>query len=251
MTEIPSVDSLIAEQRAKKKAAKLKQIKRFLLSFGVVLALGLSIYLFIQTDFFNVKRVEVSGNQVLKTDYLQNLLWSNVHDKTGLTSGIELSKEIEHEKLIDSYKIEYPHFNEIMVLVKEHRVLAHLMDQRLLLLENSKVVEFDENIMLYPVGVPLIFGYEDEIAYERLSNALLALTAENLILVSEIKRDAKSYDVYYAHLRMMDGIQVFTALSTIHVLNDYLRIRNALNPDHDCIAIDEITAVPYSFSCAS
>lgn len=251
MTDIPSVDSLIAEQRAKKKAAKLKKIKRFLISLSVVLVLGLSAYIFIETDLFNIKKIEVSGNQILKTEYLQALLKSNVHDKIGLTSGMHLSSELEQERLIASYRIVYPQFNEIMIRVKEHRVLAHLLDQQLLLLENAEVVEFDMDVMIYPVGVPLINGYDDEIAYTRLTNALLSLTPENLMLISEIKREAKSYDMYYAHLRMMDGIQVYTALSTIRVLNDYLRIRNALNPDHDCIAIDEITAVPYSFSCAS
>ncbi|HCT63122.1 MAG TPA: hypothetical protein DIC19_03380 [Erysipelotrichaceae bacterium] len=251
MTEVPSVDVLIAEQRAKKKALKLIKFKRFLVSMMIIVIFGGSVYGVIRLDYFNLKKIDVTGNRFLKTEYLQDIMWSQMQDKVGLTSGMRLSALIDEETLIASYSIRYPRFNEIMVSVTEYRTLAHLIDQNQVLLENNQVVSFDASKMIYPIGVPLISGYEDAIAHERLTEALLSLSAENLMNISELKRDPKSYDAYYAHLRMMDGIQVYTALSSLHVLNDYLKIRNALSPEHDCIAIDEITAVPYSFSCAS
>jgi cell division septal protein FtsQ len=251
MTEVPSVDVLIAEQRAKKQAIKRYKLKRLFISLIVLLLLAGSCYGVIRFDHFNLKRIDVTGNRILKTEYLQELLWSQVQRKVGLTSGLQLSSRINDETLIASYSIRYPRFNEILVSIHEHRILAHLIDQNLILLENNQVVDLDASTMSYPIGVPLISGYADEIAYERLADALLTLSVENLMNISELKREPKSYDAYYAHLRMMDGIQVYTALSSLHVLNDYLKIRNALNPEHDCIAIDEITAVPYSFSCAS
>ena len=42
---------------------------------------------------------------------------------------------------------------------------------------------------------------------------------------------------------------VFKKLADFDAIQEFRN--NALNPEHDCIAIDEITAVPYSFSCAS
>ena len=251
MTEVPSVDVLIAEQRAKKKALKRIKLKRFLISFLFLLVLVGSSYVVIRFDYFDIRKIDVTGNRVLKSTYLQEILWSNTQSKVGLTSGVRLSEKIDEEALIASYSIKYPHFNEILVQVTEYRILAHLTDQNTVLLENNLVVNLDASTMNYPIGVPLISGYTDPIAHERLAEALLSLSPENLMNISELKSEPKSYDAYYAHLRMMDGIQVYTALSSLHVLNDYLKIRNALNPKHDCIAIDEITAVPYSFSCAS
>ncbi len=251
MTEIPSVDVLIAEQRAKKQAMKRIRIKRFLISMLFILCFVGSTLGIIRFDIFNIKKIDVIGNRVLKTAYLQENLWSQTLSKVGLTSGVHLSAKIEDEALIASYSIRYPRFNEIMIQITEYRILAHLIDQNQLLLENNQVVDLDVSSMNEPIGVPLISGYSDPVAHERLAEALLSLSAENLMNISELKREPKSYDSYYAHLRMMDGIQVYTALSSLHVLNDYLKIRNALNPEHDCIAIDEITAVPYSFSCAS
>lgn len=251
MTEVPSVDVLIAEQRAKKQALKRMRLKRFFISLLLLLLLAGSSYAVIRFDYFDLKKIDVTGNRVLKSSYLQEILWLNTQSKVGMTSGMRLSQKLDEEALIASYTITYPHFNEVLVHVNEYRILAHLIDENLVLLDNNQVINLDTSTMNYPIGVPLISGYTDAIAHERLAEALLSLSAENLMNISELKSEPKSYDAYYAHLRMMDGIQVYTALSSLHVLNDYLKIRNALNPEHDCIAIDEITAVPYSFSCAS
>lgn len=251
MSDVPSVNVLIAEQRAKKKALKYHKIKRYFISFFVVLILSASSYGVLRFDAFSINKIDVTGNRVLKTSYLQKILWAQARGRIGLTSGMRLSALIDEEALIASYVIRYPRFNEIVLEITEYRILAHLMDQNQVLLENNQVVDLDASSMKKPIGVPLISGYSDAIAHERLAKALLSLTAESLLNISELRREPKSFDAFYAQIRMLDGIKVYTALSSLHVLNDYLKIRNALNPEHDCIAIDEITTVPYSFSCAS
>ena len=95
MTEVPSVDVLIAQQRAKKKALKRIKLKRFLISFLFLLVLVGSSYAVVRFDYFNLKKIDVTGNRVLKTSYLQEILWSTTQRKVGLTSGIRLSEKID------------------------------------------------------------------------------------------------------------------------------------------------------------
>ena len=90
MTEVPSVDVLIAQQRAKKKALKRIKFKRFLISFLLLLVLVGSGYVVIRFDYFAIKKIDVTGNRVLKSTYLQEILWSNTQSMMTLSLIIQI-----------------------------------------------------------------------------------------------------------------------------------------------------------------
>ncbi|HET6785527.1 MAG TPA: FtsQ-type POTRA domain-containing protein [Erysipelotrichaceae bacterium] len=249
MTNIPSVDELISESRNEKlKSRKKKIIKVLLTIIGIFIVVGIGYYYFFQRNS-SIEKIKLQGN----TNVTQSVVESSINSLKSkynlLDFGFILSEELESNPLIKSLQMKYSKGNELLITIEEFGVLAYLNNQQSVLLENGKLYSFNE---FEPISInELIFvnGYDDELAYTRLASSLNELTSSTKLMISEIIQDEKSYDVYYAKLIMYDGITVYTSLSTINVLEDYASIRQALNPEHACIAIDEIKAVPYSFSC--
>ena len=163
--------------------------------------------------------------------------------------GLDISKELESNPLIKHIKLDYKRFNELDVFIEENRVLAYLNDLNSVLLENGKLYSFNDYQSISLKELIVVSGYQNELEYLKLKDVLSELKESTILLISEIIQEEKSYDKFYAKLIMYDGIIVYSSLNTLKVLDDYAAIRSALNPEHHCIAIDEIKSVPYSFSC--
>ncbi len=249
MTNVPSVDELISESRNEKlKSRKKKIIKVLLTMIGVFIVFGIG-YLYFYQRNSSIQKTKLQGNINVSQSVVETSINSVKSKYNLLDFGFVLSEELESNPLIKSLQMKYSKGNELLITIEEYGVLAYLNNQQSVLLENGKLYSFNE---YEPISInELIFvnGYDDELAYNRLASSLNELTSSTKLMISEIIQDEKSYDVYYAKLIMYDGITVYTSLSTINVLEDYASIRQALNPEHMCIAIDEIKAVPYSFSC--
>jgi cell division septal protein FtsQ len=249
MTNIPSVDELISESRNEKlKSRKKRIIKGLLTTIGILIIIGIGYYYFFQSDS-KIQKIKLQGNTNVTQSVVESSINSFKSDYNLFDFGFILSEDLESNPLIKSLHMKYSKPKELVITIEEYEVLAYLSNIQSVLLENGKLYSFND---YEPISInELIFvsGYEDELAYTRLATSLNELTSSTKLMISEIIQDEKSYDVYYAKLIMYDGITVYTSLSTINVLEDYASIRQALNPEHTCIAIDEIKAVPYSFSC--
>jgi len=249
MSNVPSVDELISESKNEKKLIKKKRIIKVLSSVIGILILALLTYYYFVSEYSNLNTIRVIGNQNISEVYVKEKINSIKSDYSILDFGFNLSTEIEQNPLIKSVKFEYPKNNELNVYIDEYKVVAYLNDIESVLLENGKLYSFDEYESISISELIYVTGYIDELAYNRLSVSLLELSDSTKLMISEIIQEEKSYDVYYAKLIMYDGITVYSSLNTLKVLEDYASIRAALNPEHKCIAIDEIKSVPYSFSC--
>lgn len=249
MTNVPSVDELISESRNEKLKHRKKKIIKFSLTLICLVSIGLSIYFYVNNQSMHINKIEISGNVNISNDVIKKSIINAKSKYNILDFGFILSSELELNPLLKSIKLEYTKRNEIKVEIEEYQVLAFIDDLNRVLIENGDTYSFDE---FEPISInQLIYvnGYTDKLANNRLAKALNTLSASTKLMISEIVQEEKSYDVYYAKLIMYDGIIVYSSLNTLNVLEDYASIRSALNPEHTCIAIDEIKSVPYSFSC--
>lgn len=249
MTEIPSVNELISESRNEKKLIRKKKIIKVLLTLITISLIIFSIYLYISRPFSKLNKINVYGNNYISESYVQESLINASSDYSLLDFGFTLTKEIELNPLVKSIELIYDNTSKLNVYIEEFDVLAYLKDLHGVLIETGDLYSFD---VFEPISLKeliYITGYDEEIEYLRLKDALIELDESTKLMISEIIQEEKSYDRYYAKLIMYDGIIVYSSLSTLKVLDDYAAIRSALNPEHQCIAIDEIKSVPYSFSC--
>jgi cell division protein FtsQ len=249
MSNVPSVDELITESKNEKKLIKKKRIIKVLSSLIGILILVLLTYTYFISKYSSLNNIRVIGNQNISEVYVKERINSIKSKYSIFDFGFNLSAEIEKNPLIKSVKFEYPKNNEFNVYIDEFKVLAYLNDINSVLLENGKLYSFNEYESISISELIYVTGYTDELAYNRLALSLIELSDSTKLMISEIIQEEKSYDVYYAKLIMYDGITVYSSLITLKVLEDYASIRGALNPEHKCIAIDEIKSVPYSFSC--
>lgn len=249
MSNVPSVDDLISKSKYEKKLIKKKKIIKILSTLVGIIILFLLIYFYFNSKYSNLNNIRVIGNQNISEIYVESSI-NNIKSKYSILDlGFNLSAEIEQNPLIKSVRFEYSKNNELNVYIYEYKVLAYLNDINSVLLENGKLYSFNEYDSFSINELIYVSGYTDELAYNRLSLSLLELSDNTKLMISEIIQEEKSYDVYYAKLIMYDGITAYSSLTTLKVLEDYASIRGALNPEHKCIAIDEIKSVPYSFSC--
>ena len=249
MTEIPSVDELISETRNEKKLNRKRKLIKVLLTLIGLSIFSFSIYFYLVNPISNLSKINVYGNNTINELYLKESVLNSSSHYSILDFGFTLTQELESNPLIKSVHLDYINTSELNITIEEYGVLAYLNDLQGVLLNTGKLYSFNEYEPISLKELIYITGYDEEIEYLRLKDALIDLDDSTKLMISEIIQEEKSYDKFYAKLIMYDGIIVYSSLSTLKVLDDYASIRSALNPEHQCIAIDEIKSVPYSFSC--
>ncbi len=249
MTEIPSVDELISESRNEKKLNRKRKLIKVLFTLIGLTIFTFSIYYYLSHPISKLSKINVYGNNTINELYLKESVLNSSSQYSILDFGFSLTKEIESNPLIKSVKLDYINSDELNIIIEEYGVLAYLNDLQGVLVDTGKLYSFSDFEPISLKELIYITGYDEEIEYLRLKDALIELDDSTKLMISEIIQEEKSYDKYYAKLIMYDGIIVYSSLSTLKVLDDYASIRSALNPEHQCIAIDEIKSVPYSFSC--
>jgi|GEM_PF-1494796 len=249
MTEIPSVDELISNSRNEKKLNRKRKVIKVLLTIVSFLIFSFSVYYYFNAPISKLNKINVYGSSNISESFVRNHLFNASAKFSILDFGFILTRDIEKNPLLKSIELKYNKSNELNVYIHEYDVLAYINDLQAVLIESGQLYSFNEFDPISLKELIYITGYDEEIEYLRLKDALIDLGDSTKLMISEIIQEEKSYDKYYAKLIMYDGIIVYSSLTTLNVLDDYVSIRSALNPEHQCIAIDEIKAVPYSFSC--
>lgn len=246
---VPSVDSLIEERRRAKRLKTRRRIVRFL---SLVLVHGLlawGAYVYFISPVSSMNSVTIEGNVLLSRPEILELLKPVTGRLSLLDFGLTLSPSLERHPLIKALDLDLNQSGQLKIRLEEYPALAITQNPAAILLENGTLVEITESMRNRIIGLPLISGYDDSVGRQRLAEALASIRPDTRLLIAEIRQEPLSYDTYYARLYMQDGIEVTTGLLGFKVLDDYLEIIKALNPAHDCIAIDETKGVPYSFPC--
>ncbi len=249
MTDIPSVDELIIASRNEKKLIRKRKMIKILLTIITLSLISFTTYFYFNSSLSRINKINIYGNERLSETYLKNKIFESSSNYSIFNFGYIITKDLEFNPIIKSMNINYINMSELDVNIEEYEVLGYLNDLNGVLIETGKLYSFDDYEPISLKELIYISGYVDEIEYLRLKDALIKLKDSTKLMISEIIQDEKSYDKFYAKVIMYDGIIVYSSLNTLNVLDDYASIRSALNPEHQCIAIDEIKSVPYSFSC--
>jgi cell division septal protein FtsQ len=246
--ETPSVKDILDQQRQLRRSRQRRKLKRWivvvLINTGLILAL-LGIAFFPQSH----TRITFVRDRVISVDELRSLIDAPLYPHHLLTFAPENFVALNSHPLIKEVVVKPYRFGFWEVYVREFLVLGVWHNDSMALLENGTRTTLTSPQRARVQDAPLIFGYDDALHLSTLAQALAQLEPAQRVFMAEIAQEPRSYDASYARIRMVDGVQIESSLSTLNVLNDYTQIKRALNPLHNCIVIDEITRVPYSFSC--
>jgi len=241
---VESVESMIQQRNEIKKNHRKKKVIKILLLVIIHLSAAFSLYFYVTNSFSEINAFELSGNQYLSRTDIESLIPQKKMFGF-LNYGFTLTQALENEPMIKSINLDFSKINTLELVIEEFKPIAQMEEPHIYLLENGQTVRIETHQLF---DLPIIIGYSNS-ELVTVASALNSLKPQTLIMISSILKKPLSYDPLYAHIRMQDGIQVETGFSRITVLDDYLEIKQALNPAHQCIAIDETQGVPYSFPC--
>lgn len=223
-----------------KKKHKRNRLLRILLSH---LAIVVMIVSFIFLKGYQFKDIEVKGLNELNISEITSEL--NLKDISLLNFGPLSLNNLENSPMLASIELDASQLNTFKFKLVEVRIVAYLEeDSSLWLSETGAIIKGNHDI----IDVPMIYGYTDS-ELVLLAQTLAALKPSTLIQINSIKQAPQSFDNKYALIRMQDGIKVNSGFKGITVLDHYESILKALNPEHKCLSIDELSLVPYSFPC--
>lgn len=248
MKEVLPVDEVFENHKLRRKIERRRRNLRIFALVVSVLIFAVAGWLYTLAPLSKIKAYTLSGNNVLSDESIAEKMDAVLDTWNALNDGPAIASVIKEEGIVKELSLSYPKVNELLIEIEEYKVLAYLLDSGQFLLENETLyTPSGTNVSSW--GYLMVNGYTSEVHATRLAKELKALDFDLSGIVSEFIQEAKSYDESYAHLVMYDGIHVYTSLSSLEVLRHYKDIRTVLNPEHNCISIDEMSSVPYSFVC--
>ncbi len=242
--DVKAVSDLIAERKKERKALNKIRNQRFLRLLSIHLLIVIIVVLYTLSKAYLNQGIEVRGQVNLDKQTIESIV--NQNNISILNFAPLNLSDLENHPLIKSIEVDASQMNQTLITINEFQVVGSLNDKgTLYLLENGEVVQGTKAVL----EVPLISGYEGEDLVD-LAESLASLKSSSLISMSEIVRHPQSFDEAYSLIYMQDGNQVSSGFKGYTVLDQYDRILKALNPDHKCLSIDELSLVAYSFPCA-
>lgn len=240
---VESVETIIAKRKAVKLALRKKKIILVLSFISFYSFMVFSAYFLFTQKLFDFKGIEWKNNVILSDIELNQ--WVDLKPYIFQNMPKEDLVEIQNHPLIHDLRLKEISIFKWVIEIDEREVLATInQNPKMWLLENGEVyLSSSANLDL-----PNLEGYPVK-DYKKLAEALTKMDRDALMMIDEIIREPQSYDEMYAHIYMQDGVQVSSGLKGFVVLNDYASITAAMNPEHQCMSIDEIRLVPYSFPC--
>ncbi len=246
--ETMSVEEVVSKQKKQRLEQQRTQLNRWLRRIFFHGFMLLFVGWLIFSPRFDL-HISLVNQGVLSRQDINQLIKQPYYNKVYFAFAPLVFEELNQHPLIKELIVEPYAIGSWELYITQYRPIALWFEDSAILLENGVSYGIDQAELWALPTVPILNGYEDPISHQPLSQAMLQIEEGSLSLISEIIQEAKSYDINYAHLIMQDGNHVYSSLLTFHVLNDYMAIKRALNPEHNCIVIDEITSVPYSFTC--
>jgi hypothetical protein len=243
-----SFDEAVENQKKQRHELEQKQFKQWLRRGIFHVSAGLFIAWVSISPSFQL-HVSIVNPSLLTNQAVRDMIQNPWMNRVYFAYGPLMFHQVNEHPLIQDFYIKPYAINKWELYITPHRPLAMWVDPEMILLENGDIFHMLDADLQRLSPLPIVSGYEDKLAQQALAQALYQLEEGSFNLISEIIQDAKSYDLNYAHVIMQDGLHVYTSLKTLDLLNNFLAIKRALNPEHNCIVIDEITSVPYSFSC--
>ncbi len=241
--DVQAVQDLIEDRKKQRKFDRKQKTLKLLILLFIHALIAFSIFLYIALDAYQFKGFDIKGNQILSQTEIEELI--DVSDIALLNFAALDMSELESHPLIQSIKIDAHLMNQTIIDIREYRVVASLNDtMTLYLLENGTVYQGQKPVL----DVPQLIDFSDDVLRD-VAETLSSLKDSTIVQMSQIFRDPQSFDDNYTLIIMQDGIQVSSGFKGYSVLNQYESILKALNPEHKCLSIDELSLVPYSFPC--
>ena len=97
--------------------------------------------------------------------------------------------------------------------------------------------------------MPEIIGFDDEELLERLSESLMKLKPEILMLIASLNQFTTTYDQAQVWMLLNDKKQVFSDFRAVELFNNYPLFVDQISPENDCIYLDYTSSSARSSPC--
>ena len=203
-------DRIPTLKKRRKKRTNRKFIVLILLFFLV-----LSVLLYFQSPYSDIKTIEVKGAHLVEDHYYieaskvvkgQSMWGFKVND---------VEQAIMQDAWVEDVTVKRKWLQKVMIEVKELKKVAYLAENGSYypLLENGKRFEqADDNI---PIDAPVFMGITDEKKIHKLVKQLALLKPEVLALISQINSNESETNPNAIRLFMNDGYEVRAVISTL------------------------------------
>lgn len=243
-----SVDLVFEKQKQATQKAKMRRFKRrlFLLTSSLCILALIGLYFF--SDISKVRKITISGNHYLSSEYIQKLSGINEESRYLLVFEPFSKTSLKKDPLIQDAQIKHLGNGIIQIIVTEEKAIGYrYTKQPEIILANNTIVKMEDQYAEVLAYLPLIVGFEKEEELTKLIRAFELVEMNTIGMISEIHPFQESYDSNKIRFIMRDGKRVFSGFFTLEILNSY--------PDYGsisinrCIYIDEMSKVPYSSLC--
>ncbi len=239
---------------SKKKKKKIR-FKAIIVIVLIIYLIGSSLYYIINKP---LKRIEITGNNYLKDNYLINYL--DISDESIFkVSKSQIKNKLYELDLVSDVKVKKNYLGILKITIEEGRFLFYNSNTNTLALSNAKEIDYN-NFSDYVLGVPTLTNYVPTNIYEELIKKMARVDKSILANISEIAYDPskvgdKIIDDKRFKLLMNDGNIVYINTVNIEKINDYLDIYEGIvsvnGNTKGCLYLDSSSENNHFSNCES
>lgn len=222
--------------------------------FCILFLVRFCIYLF--TDESNVKNIKIVNNYYLSDEYIKEIADIDYNDKYIFLFPSFKEMKFKNNPLFKNISIKRERNNTIIIDVSENSILGYCYD------DNNVIGDYSDDYMQlvlsdgskYDFDNKYIKGYGLLIKFKDISNDYLTLICEKLnnvnidilLRISEIELTNFSFDENMVKLTMDDGYQMYSSISNLSYITNYLDIIISTKSTYKCIYIYNVDDTYYA-----
>ena len=243
-------NTLFNIRRNRKKLTAYEKAKNLYFLLSVFLSLLIVALFYFLSDFSNIYRITVTGNNHLDKSSVITSSGLSDRSKYLFTMPILVEKRVKENPLIEEAKVELLDHRVVQINIIEKKIVGYVLEaENIFLLTNKdEKISLDKENLALISKVPLIVGFAGEDLI-RLEKNLDKCDQKMIDEISEIHNypDLKYQNV---ELIMQDGNYIFTSVFGLDILDNYFDIRSSYLSDRkDCYYFEDISGNAYTSAC--
>ena len=214
-------------KKKKRKKLKIKSVFIFLL-FLIILFMG-----FYSLSFIKPRTYIIKNNKYLTDTEVLNELKLDKDSSFLMICNIFKRDEVNKSKLIKSVDIKRNLNFEVIINVKEYKMLYFDSNSNKVVLENSNSIKYENDNL--PV---LINKIKDKDILENFNKKMSKINEETLSTISEISYSPNGIDKERFLFSMNDGNYVYLTITKLNKINNYKKIIDSVENKNGILYLD-------------
>ncbi len=241
-----AISKAIRQKRKQKRKTKQRQMIVVLVFVVVINLLMYGLYKLDQSSLFRISKIIVNHNELYEDDVILDTLNLHAGKRTWLVHPILYKNKTHDLAGIESLTLRKKG-RLLFVDVEEFKVLGFKANH--FLIDGGSLIQITDFNRHLQKHVPEIIGFDDEELLERLSESLMKLKPEILMLIASLNQLTTTYDQAQVWMLLNDKKQVFSDFRAVELFNNYPLFVDQISPENDCIYLDYTSSSARSSPC--